>query len=82
MIVRVSDYPLSDSGLCDGRKLGYEVAIIDGSGRYIFTRKVCTVIVDYTEIRGYVDVFMDAKIVKFERDICYIFVDQNPFEEE
>jgi hypothetical protein len=82
VIVRVSDYLFSDPDLCDGRRVGYEVAIIDHSGRYLFTRKVCTVIVDYTEIRGYVDVFMDARIVKFERDTCYVFVDQNPFEEE
>jgi hypothetical protein len=82
VIVRVSDYPLSDESLCGGRRLGYEVAVIDGSGRYLFTRKVCTVIVDYTEIRGYVDAFLNAKIVRFEKDACYIFVDQSPFEED
>ena len=29
VIVRVSDYPLSDSSMCEGRRLGYEVAIVD-----------------------------------------------------
>jgi hypothetical protein len=82
VIVRVSDYPLSDSSLCDGRRLGYEVNIVDSSGRYLFIKRVCTVIVDYTEVRGYVDMFLNAKIVKFEKEACYVFVDQNPFEEE
>ena len=82
MIVRVSDYPLPDSSLCEGRKLGYEVAVIDHGGRYLFTRRVCSVIVDYSEVRGYVDMFVVARIVKFEKDIAYVFVDQNPFEED
>jgi hypothetical protein len=79
VIVRVSDYALPDEGMCK-KKLGYEVAIVDSSGRYLFTRKVCRVIVDYAEIRGYVDMFLDARIVKFEKDTAYIFINQSPFE--
>jgi hypothetical protein len=82
VIVRVSDYPLSDESLCEGRKLGYEVAVIDSSGRYLFTRKVCRAFVDDHELTGYAGVFLDAKAVVFRKDTVWIYVYERLYEEE
>jgi hypothetical protein len=82
VIVRVSDYPLSDRDMCEGRRLGYEVAVIDHGGRYLFTRKVCRVYVDEHELTGYADVFLDARAVVFRKDIAWVYVFERLYEAE
>jgi hypothetical protein len=82
VIVRVSDYSLQDSSVCDGRRLGYEVAVIDSTGRYLFTRKVCRAFVDDHELTGYVDMFVDARAVVFRKDTVWVYVYEKLYEED
>jgi len=82
VIVRVSDYHLPNESLCDGRRLGYEVSIIDSSGRYLHARKVCRVFVDEHELTGYVDMFLDARAVVFRKDTVWVYVYERLYEED
>ena len=82
MIVRVSDYPLPSREMCEDNSIGYEVAVIDSTGRYIFTRKVCRVFVDDHEVTGYTDMLLDARAVIFRRDTAWVYIYEKLYEEE